>query len=237
VYYLSNLPTECQPPIGKRGERVTGTPDVVRRTVRETRRLLAEPSTWWTPLFAARNLHGVLDDEKLSGVEAINRTLRPFWATLWRLAARGHYAVTQQPVRASEAGREAVVQPPIPPMTQDGYTLSFTLDHGRELHALLSLPGAYGPLYPISGFPKLTEFRAMLQTVGMEGERRWDGRHFFAYVVADPPGISFRAHDNGITFGFSAEAWTKLRALFDRAWMLPDVRGAWDVLSGEYGEL
>ena len=47
----------------------------------------------------------------------------------------------------------------------------------------------------------------------------------------------FRAHANGITFGFSSEEWKAVRELFRRAWEVPEVRVAWDVLSLEYGEL
>ena len=52
-----------------------------------------------------------------------------------------------------------------------------------------------------------------------------------------PVEIWFRAHDNGITFGFSAEEWGTLHMLFRRAWELPDIRRAWDALALEYGEL
>ena len=47
----------------------------------------------------------------------------------------------------------------------------------------------------------------------------------------------FRAHDNGITFGFSTEEWETVRELFRRAWEMPELRFAWDALSREYGEL
>ena len=47
----------------------------------------------------------------------------------------------------------------------------------------------------------------------------------------------FRAHANGITFGFSGEEWKGVRELFHRAWEVPEVRVAWDALSLEYGEL
>ena len=50
----------------------------------------------------------------------------------------------------------------------------------------------------------------------------WTGAYFFADIIADQPGapseIWFRAHDNGITFGFSVDEWVTLDTLFRRAW-------------------
>jgi hypothetical protein len=47
----------------------------------------------------------------------------------------------------------------------------------------------------------------------------------------------FRAHDNGITFGFAEKEWKSVQALFRRAWEVQEVRMAWDGLALEYGEL
>jgi hypothetical protein len=47
----------------------------------------------------------------------------------------------------------------------------------------------------------------------------------------------FRAHDNGITFRLSQEAWRSVHALMRRAWDMPDIRTAWDALALAYGEL
>jgi hypothetical protein len=65
--------------------------------------------------------------------------------------------------------------------------------------------------------------------------------YFFGYSVTpqdqDPDAFWFRAHDNGITFGFAAKDWAIVQQVFRRAWELPDVRVAWDALKDEYGEL
>jgi hypothetical protein len=69
----------------------------------------------------------------------------------------------------------------------------------------------------------------------------WTGAYFFA-LVADPTAtlpteIWFRAHENGIAFGFTVTEWRTLHALFERAWELPEIRVAWAELEREYGEL
>ncbi len=47
----------------------------------------------------------------------------------------------------------------------------------------------------------------------------------------------FRAHENGITFGFSEAEWSAVGKLFRRAWEMPEIQTTWDELTMEYGEL
>jgi hypothetical protein len=240
-YYLGNLPAEYRPAKAKDTDD-QASPEIVRRTVLETRKRLNDAGTKWEPLLAARNLHVILEEEKLPGAEALDRALRPFWPILWRLAARGHYCLKQEPLRLPSTAKESFYQPPIPSIKEGEYSLSFARGEGGDFSLLLSFPGPRGPQYPISGYPKITEFRAMLGTLTPEGaSRRWNGEHFFGYVAPSEEGkgkdVWFRAHANGITFGFSEKEWKSVQGLFRRAWEIPEVRMAWDELALEYGEL
>jgi hypothetical protein len=244
AYYLSNLPAECRPQSGKRGDRSDQvTPDVVRRTVSETRRRLNDAdSTTGIPIFSGRNLYRLLEDTSLGGNQAVDRALRPSWPVLWRLAARGHYALTQQPVREPATRQDGLYETPLPPIADGSYTLSFARGEATELSVLLSFPGDRGPLYPITSYPKIAEFRAMLTALAPPNARRsWTGEYFFGYVQPSKPKqpteVWFRAHDNGITFGFSVEEWVAVQKLFRRAWESQDIRAAWDRLTLEYGDL
>lgn len=238
-YYLGNLPAEYRPAKAKDADD-QASPEIVRRTVLETRKRLNDPGTKWEPLLAARNLHVILEEEKLSGAEALDRALRPFWPILWRLAARGHYCLKQEPLRLPSTAKESFYQPPIPSVKEGEYSLSFARGEGGDFSLLLSFPGPRGPQYPISGYPKITEFRAMLAAL-IDGSARWNGEYFFGYVAPSEEGkgkdVWFRAHANGITFGFSEKEWKLVQGLFRRAWEIPEVRMAWDELALEYGEL
>lgn len=240
-YYLGNLPTECRPAKARdTSEQVPA--EIVRRTVLETRKRLSDPAAKWEALLAARNLYVILEEEKLAGAEALDHALRPFWPILWQLAARGHYFVKQQPLRAASTPKDSFYQPPIPSVKEGEYSLSFARGEGSEFSLLLSFPGPRGPMYPIDGYPKITEFRAMLVTLGPEGTRRWHREHFLGYVAPSEEGkgkedVWFRAHANAITFGFSEKEWKSVQTLFRRAWEIPEVRMAWDELALEYGEL
>ncbi|HKV27304.1 MAG TPA: hypothetical protein VJN90_03385, partial [Candidatus Acidoferrales bacterium] len=160
-----------------------------------------------------------------------------------RLAARGHYFLKQEPLRLPSTAKESFYQPPIPSVKEGEYSLSFARGEGGDFSLLLSFPGPRGPMCPISGYPKITEFRTMLGTLTAEGAiRRWNGEHFFGYLASSDEGkgkddVWFRAHANGITFGFSEREWKSVQALFRRAWEIPEVCMAWDELALEYGEL
>ena len=241
AYYLGNLPVQVRPaPMQgtKRGEQVTT--EIVRRATVETRKRVDDSPTEVLPVFVGRNLFHLVENIS-AGHELVDRALRPFWSVLWRLAARGYYAVTHQPVREPANRQEGSYQPPFPPITENGYTLSFAGGEGSEVSALLSFPSPRGSLYPLTSYPKLAELRAMLDTMAGGGDRSWNGAYFFAYATPRPPQpateIWFRAHDNGITFGLTVAEWTAVQTLFKRAWELPDVQLAWDRLTLEYGEL
>jgi len=242
-YYVNNLPSEFRPTKAKGvddSERATS--ETVRRTVAETRKRLSDPAVKWDTFLAGRNLLILLEDEKLPAADAVNRALRPFFPVMWRLAARGHYCLTQESLRAESTSQDSFYQPPIPSIKEGDFTLSFNRGESNDIYLLLSFPGPRGPMYPINGYPRITEFRAMLATLAPESPaRRWESGYFLGYVAAPEEGKGkdywFRAHDNGITFGLSEKEWKSVQALFRRAWELPEIRMAWDALTLEYGEL
>jgi hypothetical protein len=212
----------------------------LRQTAAETLRLLRDPATKWRPIEAARNLYVLLDHEKFSGVDTLNQALRPYWVPLWRVAARGHYFLMRRPVRDKSRTLEHIYQPPIPSVREAQYTLTFARSEGNDFDILLTFPGPRGPMYPLGGYPVISEFRAMLAAPDAGSSiTRWDGEHFYGYLVQreGKKEFWFRAHKNGITFGFSEQEWSALGELFRRAWELPEVQATWDALGLEYGEL
>jgi hypothetical protein len=243
-YYLGNLPSS---PHRADGLSDPVTPDVVRRAIAETVKVSAADNNW-TPVFAGRNLYVLLDQEKFSSVHAINDALRPYWPVLWRVAARGHYAIKEKPVRDESKQREYAYQPQVPSTKEGEFTLSFTFSQEKELLLLLSFPGPRGAMYPISRYPEITEFRAMLANLrpksvelggGLIQSGHWDGMRYYGYVTerGKEHEYWFRACGDGITFGFTEAEWGQVRALFQRAWEIPEIKLAWDALSLEYGEL
>jgi hypothetical protein len=241
-YYLGNLPSDCRPGKSKGSEGTEkATPDIVRRTVAETRRRLSEPGIKYAPLLAGRNLYVLLDEENLAGADAVNRALRPYWPALWRLAARGHYYIKRHPIREKpKTAEERFNKAAIPPISEGGYTLSFARGEGNDFSVLISFPGVRAPQYPINAYPVISEFRTMLTALDAEGSAtHWKGEYFIGFVMerGKETELSLRARDNGITFTFTGKEWRSVQELFRRAWEIPDVRMMWDGLILEYGEL
>jgi hypothetical protein len=114
---------------------------------------------------------------------------------------------------------------------------------GAEFSLLLALPGVRGPRYPIIGYPRISEFRTMVAALVTDPEPGdWTGLYFYAQITTptadEVSEIWFRAHDNGVSLGLTAaDEWRTVDRLLRRMWEVPEIRTAWDVLSGEYGEL
>jgi len=146
-----------------------------------------------------------------------------------------------QDPNSSAGGMDAPLNPPLPKFEEGDYRLEFVRSPSEGFSVWLSFPGRLAPLYPVEGYPKISEFRTILERLDV---RRvlisWNGRYFLAYTVADEKdeiGVNFRAGDNGITFNFRGEDWQSIKKLFRRAWQAPQVRRLWDALALEYGEL
>jgi hypothetical protein len=241
-FYVSNLPGDFLPVGGAEVSRSGSVmPDVVKKAVKEIRRELSNPTKKTLPMLAGRNLFVLLEEENIGGGEKLHRALLPHWEPLWKLAARGHYYMSKQPIREKPRPlEERFNREAIPPVSVERFTLSFARGEGNDFSVLITFPGIRGPLYPIGSYPAMSEFRRMLETLDAEGkERYWKGEHFFAYVMdgEKEKDIGFRARDNGITLTLTGKEWKAMRELFHRAWQLPEVREMWEGLILEYGEL
>jgi hypothetical protein len=97
------------------------------------------------------------------------------------------------------------------------------------------------PHYPLPGYPRIAEFRRMLELLDLEPVMcQWKGHYFTAWTGIlddDERGVTLFSRDSGIMFSFPMDDWKALQSLFRRAWQSPEVAAAWDILSYEYGKL
>ncbi len=204
-----------------------------------------------------RALYGVLAGEQFPGVEAIQEVLTPYWPVLWRVAARGHYgqqksAICEQDRWEDDPERHPGTRTPghsegIPIFYEGEYKLSFAQPTDRDMVSLLlSFPGDHGPMYSLWQYPKIAEFRAMLEDLGpravdqhgnVRGDGLWDGEAFFGYVVSGSTAEGYWFRDGAISLGFPLVGWQQVRELFRKAWEHPEVARVWTRLEQEYGEL
>jgi len=241
--YLMTLPEDKQV-AGKEPDDVDS--DDLRRVVTRTIQMLKDPAQKRRrPLLAVRNLYTLLDQETFSNIEKLNEVLWPHWNTLWRVCARGHYAVHRKPLRPKPAGDdddfEAPMQRGLPSQEEGGYRLDLVREEGNDFSPYLHFPGPLAPRYPVNGYARTAEFRRMLE--GLDLTRplaQWKGHYFYAHVGImenQEFDVNFCACDNGISFVFPMEHWKSIQNLFRRAWQSPDVMQAWDTLALEYGEM
>jgi len=242
--YLMSLPGDKQ--VEAKADDV-GTDDV-RRVVTRTIQMLRNPAQKRRkPILAVRNLYRLLDEEKFSNIEKLNEVLWPHWSALWRVCARGHYSLHRKPLRekapaeTNDEDFELAVQPALPSLEEGGYRLDLVREEGNEFSPRLQFPGTLAPRYPVCGYPRIAEFRRLLEELDLERDLcQWQGYYFYAHTEIlenDERGVFFFARENGITFGFPMEHWQSIRSLFRRAWQAPEVRRLWDALALEYGEL
>jgi len=241
-FFVAHLPSDRQ--AEAKSSHEIGSDDV-RRAVTNTLRMLKNATQdRQRPIFVARNLYFLLDELELPNIEKLDGTLRPYWPILWRVCARGHYFLHMQPVHdpnSSASEIDAPLNPPLPKFEEGDYRLEFVRSHTEGFSVWLSFPGRLSPRYPVEGYPKISEFRTILERLDVSQDLIfWEGRYFLAYTGGDEKGaigVNFRARDNGIAFNFRGEDWQSIKRLFRRAWQAPQVRRLWDALALEYGEL
>ena len=202
-------------------------PSISRRWIEQLR----NTSLPQRPTFAGRNLAVALRDEDLPDIVALNQALRPYMPTLFRLAARGHWAREKRAVRSSREPRfDHTV---IPPVRGEGFKVDFHVGSQGDLSILLSMDQK-DVSYPIAPYTEIKEFLVMLEKLapGMT----WNGVHFLAYTT-ESGRYCFRRRAEGVLFGFSQEEWSELRGLFRRALTAPNLQSLLTELSLVYGEL
>jgi hypothetical protein len=242
--YLMSLPGDKQ--VEAKAEDV-GTDDV-RRVVTRTIQMLRNPAQKRRkPILAVRNLYRLLDEEKFSNIEKLNEVLWPHWSALWRVCARGHYSLHRKPLRekapaeTNDEDFELAVQPALPSLEEGGYRLDLVREEGNEFSPRLQFPGTLTPRYPVVRYPRIAEFRRLLEELDLDRDLcQWQGYYFYAHTEIlenNERGVFFFARENGITFGFPMEHWQSIRKLFQRAWQAPEVVRLWNALAREYGEL
>ena len=242
--YLMTLPGDKQ--VEAKAEDI-GSDDVHRVVTRTIQMLRNSAQKRRKPILAVRNLYRLLDEEKFSNIEKLNEVLWPHWPALWRVCARGHYSLHRKPLRekvpaeTNDEDFELAVQPALPSLEEGGYRLDLVREEGNEFSPRLEFPGPLAPHYPVCGYPRIAEFRRMLEELDLERDlRQWQGYYFYAHTAIlenEERGVFFFARENGITFRFPMAHWQSIRNLFRRAWQAPEVIHTWGAQVLEYGEL
>jgi hypothetical protein len=125
----------------------------------------------------------------------------------------------------------------IPNVAASGLRLSFSLGSEGEVAIMLNIPER-DLMYPVSPYPEIREFIAMLER--LEAGQIWRGRHFFGYTFKQDDNtvrFYFRRPSDGVTLGFSSDEWQSLKGLFTKALEMPALQKMFAELSLVYGEI
>jgi hypothetical protein len=191
----------------------------------------------------ARPLVVFLRDDDVTDEAALTAALLPYWDTLWRVAARGHFLVHNRPIRDEQKLHAYDAhEPAAAAFIRESFAFSVIRCEDHDLTALLTFPGPTAAMYPLAGYPDICEFRVMLAAIGEAPVgTHWKGDRFMAYTVSrelDGPASGLHVQGRGgVTFCFTFDQWNILRALFAEAWENSFVKTSWAVLTEEYGEL
>jgi hypothetical protein len=216
-YYLGNLGIPETAVFNDRQFDPDLVPKVVADLIQEQRR----PAAAKKPVFVGRNLYVALRDEELDDLVALNRALEPFVERLFRLAARGHWIREHQPVRVRREGPTYTT--PSVQIKEGNLGLTVLVSGESEIAMALNLTER-GVVYPLSCYPQIREFAAMLDQLAPG--KIWDGANFHASSDAATGGsaqFQFRRHADGVLLSFSEAEWNDLKKLFsaamDDAWL------------------
>ncbi len=241
-FYVANLVRDDE--VAKKRPAEIGSNDV-RRVVERSIDALRNPAEQnWKPILAGRNLFYVIDETEVRSIQKLNEVLAPYWTILWRVCARGHYFQRGEPIFDEAAAPESFdpfLDPQLPGFEEG--QCSIFLPRGRKggFALCINLPGKLSPMYPMSQFAMISEFRTMMEKLDAEQDQScWRGYYFFAYtqpLVTGGLGVAFRANHNGITFHLERSAWEAIRSMLRRAWEHPEVRRLWDLEMMRYGEM
>jgi hypothetical protein len=202
------------------------------------KQLLKSAEKWERPGSVAGCLLAAIRDEAIESTK-LDQVLAPFWATLWALAARGHWLRhDRQPVRPlgpkEDDFRSRIILPAS--LRADEFELSFTSAGCPELGVSIDLGSSRRVSFLLTRYPDLAEFRAMLD--GWPMKRSWNGRHFVATPSKEKgvTQVTLRLRQNDVSIDFTEKEWAALRELFQKAGALPEIQRWLEELRLEYGE-
>ena len=211
-------------------------PESAPRVMNELIKVLRESVPGKKPSFAGRNLFVALRDEELTDVVALNRVLEPYLPALLRLAARGHWIREQRPLQVRREQWD--YRSPIAPRIVGAFRLDTHLNTEGELSMVLIMD-VREVVYPISRYPEIRDFAAMLSQ--LQPGKIWNGRHFHGFSDAgttERPGrFHFRRHRDGVQFSFQPEEWATLNGMVAGAMAEPAMQPVLAELALVYGEL
>jgi hypothetical protein len=199
-------------------------------------RLLSESdSPAYIGMCVAKSIQMLIQNEPIPAGQ-LDRTLRPWWTQIWKIAARGYYYKVRRPFWVfpdlNTAGSIDKVWAAEPcrlfaTANAKSFHMSFSFSpDGCDIEAGID----------IDDLPRAEEFRRAFAWSPSDFEKLWTGEFYSAHVHrSDPNILFFRCGDSG--YCFTRQQWNRVHKLVEEVWADEDFRNLSMHLAQSYGSL
>jgi hypothetical protein len=167
--------------------------------------------------YPGRRFNRILYERKFDEDTQLNPVLLLYKDVLWKLVARGHYLLTNMPIRANG-------QPSGSPeyrlnVSEGEFSLEFI--GSPDVAMLLNFPGSQGLMIDLGDYARIQDIRHILKDLDVTPSneictRR--GSHYFAYTATGSIKHKVWLRIAMTSVGFTFEEWRTVQRLFEKAW-------------------
>ena len=209
----------------------------IRATLHQINEALAPSASSERPEYSpGSRFNRLLYEKKFDADTQLNPILLEHKDLLWKLVARGHYLLTNKPLRESR-----------PLFGSTDYRVSvfegdFRLDiiGSRDVAMLLDFPDSRGLMLDLGDYARIQDLRHILADLNTSPSNEIhtrQGSHYFAYTATGSIEHEVWLRIAMTSVGFTLEEWRTVQRLFEKAWSGEQLAAHWAELEMQYGEI
>jgi hypothetical protein len=186
--------------------------------------------------YPGRQFNRILHEKKFDANTQLNPVLLLYKDVLWKLVARGHYLLTNTPIRAMS--QPSVALEYRLNVSEGEFSLEFI--GSPDVAMLLNFPGPQGLMIDLGDYARIQDIRHILSDLDTTPSneictRR--GSHYFAYTATGNIKHKVWLRIAMTSVGFTFEEWRTVQRLFEKAWAVEHFAAHWAELEMQYGVL
>jgi hypothetical protein len=184
--------------------------------------------------YPGRRFNRILYERKFDEETQLNPVLLLYKDVLWKLVARGHYLLTNRPIRANSPSSGS------PEYRLNVSEVEFNLEFigSPEVAMLLNFPGSQGLMIDLGDYARIQDIRHILRdldTTPSNEIRTRRGSHYFAYTATGNIKHKVWLRIAMTSIGFTLDEWQTVQRLFEKAWAVEHFAAHWAELEMQYG--
>jgi hypothetical protein len=186
--------------------------------------------------YPGRQFNRILYEKKFDEDTQLNPVLLVYKDVLWKLVARGHYLLTNLPIRAKS---QLSGSPEYRLNVSEGdFSLEFI--GSPDVAMLLNFPGPQGLMIDLGDYARIQDIRHILtdlNTTPSNEIHTHRGSHYFAYTATGNIKHKIWLRIAMSSVGFTFDEWRTVQRLFEKAWAVEHFAAHWAELEMQYGVL